>query len=214
MGNLITNVILIGLGAAVSPVAIMILLAIMVKKNARRNSLLFLAGFTLVLVAIGIASLYLFKAGDAGKHQTFDGWVDVTLGLMCLGWIPFAWKKKPRQQKPEDEGMKPFSALTLGMIAMLINGSTFVLYVSGAHAIEQANGIGAGGHVVAFVVLTFATLTTLLVPITIYQISPKRSQKLMDALGAWLARHNKIIAVAILLVFATYLLWRGIGLLV
>jgi len=212
MGHLIPEVILIGLGAAVSPVAIMILLSIMVKKNARRNSLLFLAGFTVVLVAIGIVGLLVFGAGDAGRHPaSFDGWIDIALGLICVALIPYAWKKKPRQQKPEDEGMKPWRAFTLGSIAMFINTSTFVLYVSGTHAIAQAKGITGLDEGVAFVVLTLATLISLLVPIAIYQIFPGRSEKLMDALGAWLARHSKIITVVILLIFAVFLLWKGIS---
>jgi hypothetical protein len=36
----------------------------------------------------------------------------------------------------------------------------------------------------------------------------------MTALGGWLARHRKVIAIGILLVFAVYLLAKGISTLV
>jgi len=214
MGDLVPKVILIGLGAAVSPVAIMILLAIMVKKDARRNSLLFLAGFVLVLVAIGVAGLFLFDKAGSGHHGALDGWIDVALGALCLVAIAYAWTRKPKPEKPEDQrGMKPLKVFLLGMGTMFVNTSTFVLFVSGVHAITQAD-VGAPDGAVAFVILTFATLLTLLIPIAIYLIFPKRSEKFMTALGGWLGRHRKVIAIGILLVFAVYLLAKGISTLV
>lgn len=214
MGDLAPKVILIGLGAAVSPVAIMILLAIMVKKDARRNSLLFLAGFTLVLVAIGLAGIFLFDKAGSGHHGALDGWIDVALGALCLAVIPYAWTRKPKPEKADDEhGMKPLRAFLVGMGAMFVNTSTFVLFVSGVHAITQAH-VGTTDGAIAFVILTFATLLTLLIPIAIYQIFPRRSEKFMTGLGVWLARHRKTIATAILLIFAAYLLYKGISTLV
>ncbi len=214
MGDLVPKVILIGLGAAVSPVAIMILLAIMVKKDARRNSLLFLAGFVLVLVAVGVAGLFLFDKAGSGHHGALDGWIDVALGVACAVLIPYAWKKKPKPEKAEAEhGMKPWRAFVVGMAAMFVNASTFVLFVSGVHAITQAK-VSTSDGAIAFVILTFATLLTLLIPIAIYLISPERSEKFMTALGGWLARHRKVIAIGILLVFAVYLLAKGISTLV
>jgi threonine/homoserine/homoserine lactone efflux protein len=214
MGDLVPKVILIGLGAAVSPVAIMILLAIMVKKDARRNSLLFLAGFVLVLVAVGVAGLFLFDKAGSGHHGALDGWIDVALGVACAVLIPYACKKKPKPEKAEAEhGMKPWRAFVVGMAAMFVNASTFVLFVSGVHAITQAK-VSTSDGAIAFVILTFATLLTLLIPIAIYLISPERSEKFMTALGGWLARHRKVIAIGILLVFAVYLLAKGISTLV
>jgi len=100
----------------------------------------------------------------------------------------------------------------LRMGSMFVNTSTFVLFISGIHAITQSN-VGVTDGAVAFVILIFATLVSLLVPIAVYLIFPKRSEKLMSALGVWLARHRRTIAIAILLVFAAYLLYKGISIL-
>ena len=106
MGHLIPQVLIIGLCAAVSPVAIMILLAIMVKKDAKRNSLLFLAGYTLVLVGVGVAAMFLFSAATK-KPGTSDAVIDIVLGAVCLALIPFTLKRKPKPQK-ETGGMSPW----------------------------------------------------------------------------------------------------------
>lgn len=213
MGDLAPKVIVIGLGAAVSPVAMMILLAIMVKKDARRNSLMYLAGYTCVLVAIGVAGIFLFDKAGSGHKSALDGWIDVALGVLCLAAIPYVWTRKPKPEETGDEhGMKPGKAFVLGMGSMFVNTSTFVLFISGIHAITQSN-VGVTDGAVAFVILIFATLVSLLVPIAVYLIFPKRSEKLMSALGVWLARHRRTIAIAILLVFAAYLLYKGISIL-
>lgn len=212
MGHLIPRVLVIGLGAAVSPVAIMILLAVMVKKDAKRNSLLFIAGYTLVLVVVGLAAMFLFGA-VTHKPGTSDAVIDIVLGALCLAFIPLSLKRKPKPQK-EDGGMNPLGAVALGAGAMLVNTSTWVFYLGGVHAITQAKNIGTADTAIAFIILIFMTLLTLTIPVGILLVFPVKSQKFLDALGEWLARHRKTITVALLLIFAVYLIWKGIGILV
>ena len=182
-----------------------------VKKDAKRNSLLFLVGYILVLVVVGLVGMFLFKA-VARKPGTADGVIDVVLGAVCLALIPLALKRKPKPEK-DTGGMSPISAVGLGAGAMLVNTSTWVFYLGGVHAITQARSISTADVAIAFVILVFMTLLTLTIPIALLLIFPVKSQKLLDWLGAWLTRHRKTITVVILLIFAVYLIWKGIGIL-
>ena len=104
MVKLIPHVIVAGLAASVSPVAIMLLLAVMMRKNTRRNTLLFLLGFTLILVALGVVGVFIFKAGGSGAKRSVDGYFDIALGVLCLLAMLFSLRPKKKQEKPEMGG--------------------------------------------------------------------------------------------------------------
>ena len=59
-------------------------------------------------------------------------------------------------------------------------------------------------------ILTFFTLTTVLIPIAIYFVFPSKSEKALASFQGWLMKHSKVIGAAILLIFGVYLLIKGI----
>lgn len=211
MSRLIPSVILAGLAAAVSPVAVMVLLAVMMKEKARRNSLLFLLGYTLILIALGVVGVYVLKAGGSGTKSKVDGYVDIALGALCFAAMLLSLRPKKKQAKPATGGkdLKASRAFLLGIIAMLTNVSTIVCYLSGAHEISKAEpGLGEG--LLALALLIVVTLITVLIPIGIYFIFPTRSDKVLSTFNAWLSRHSKVIGASVLLIFGAYLLIKGI----
>lgn len=203
--------ILIGLAASVSPVAVMVLISLMTTaKHPRKNTLLFLLSYTLTLVAIGVVFVLLFHARSGAPNHKASGYIDIGIGVLCLLAIPLAARK--RKEKPateEGRGLTVTRTLTIGAGTMLINTSTLLIYITGLHAISDAR-LSFADDVVAFVILTFATLLTLLIPIFIEFAFPKASEKALTTLRVWLVKHQRIISVGILVVFATYLLVKGI----
>jgi len=209
MLQLLPRLIVIGLAAAVSPVAVMVLISLMLKKHPVRNSSLFLLGFALVLIAIGIAGIILLHFGGHAKKSPVDGYIDIALGVLCLLAIPLAWKRKRKQEEPAARDIKPARAFTLGGATMLVNFSTIPIYVSGVHVISDAR-LGLFDDVLAMVILTAVTLITLVVPIVIYIVFPKAAARALSSVRVWLSKHQKVIGAAILLVFGVYLLIKGI----
>jgi hypothetical protein len=210
MSSLVPKLILTGLGASVSPVAVTLLITVMFRDHARRNSLLFLLGFTLTLLAIGITSAAVFHRASSGGTSHVNAYVDLALGLLCLALIPLSLGRKGGQD-PDDveKDLKASRAFYRGIIAMLINTSTMVLYIAGVHEISAAK-LSAAGNVLALAILTLVTLVTLIVPIVIYFAFPRKSEQVLGKLNAWLFKHMKEIGVAVLLVFGIYLLVKGI----
>ena len=211
MVKLIPNVIVAGLAASVSPVAIMLLLAVMMRKKARRNLLLFLLGFTLILVTLGVVGVFVFKAGGSGTKSSVNGYFDIALGVLCLVAMLLSLRSKKKQEKHAMGGteLKASRAFSLGIIAMLTNISTIVCYLAGTHEISAAE-LGLSDDVIALALLTVVTLVTILIPIFIYFIFPSRSDKVLSSFNAWLSRHSKVIGAVVLLVFGAYLLIKGI----
>lgn len=210
MSSLVPKLILTGLGASVSPVAVTLLITVMFRDHPRRNSLLFLLGFTLTLLAIGVTVATVLRSAGSGGTGKIDGYADIVLGVILLALIPLSLKRKARAtgDAPE-EHLKASSAFYRGIIAMLINTSTLVLYIAGVHEISAAK-LSAADDVLAFAILTLVTLVTLIVPIAIYFVFPRKSEQILSKLSAWLFKHMKEIGVAVLLVFGVFLLIKGI----
>jgi len=216
MNSLIPKVILIGLAASISPVAVMVLITLMFSKRPLRNSLFFLLGFTLTLVAIAVVVVFVFHAGEHSSKSNFDAWIDIVLGALCLLAIPLSVLRK---EKPKERGGKtakpltPVKSFTIGVGTMMINTSTMIIYISGVHIISAAK-VGTADDVIAIALMTAVTLVTLLIPILLYVIFPKRARKMLGSLKDWLFKHNKVIGAAILLLIGGVLLFNGIKALV
>jgi len=208
---LIWHLVLVGLAASVSPVAIMVMISLMLTKNPMRNALFFLVGFTLVLVAMGVVAVFVFHVGTAHHTGSVDGWIDIAFGVICLGLIPVSLRRKEKPEKPREDG-KPFTAaksFTVGILTMLVNASTIVIYLAGTHLITAAK-LSTFDDIIALIILTAVTLITLFIPMAIYALFPSRAGKLLDSLKVWLAKHRTTIAIVILVIFGVYLLIKGI----
>jgi threonine/homoserine/homoserine lactone efflux protein len=210
MGSLLPRLIIIGLAASVSPVAVMVLINVLSRKNARRNSLLFTLGYTLTLLALGIAGVYLLRLGGSGGTSKVDAYIDIALGVLCFAAIPLSVTRNGGKKAPQVEsGMKASRAFLLGGISMVVNTSTFIVFVSGLHAIS-ASDLDHYQYVLGVAILTLFTLTTLLIPLAIYFVFPSRSEKALAFLQTSFSRHSEVIGVSVSLIFAVYLLSKGI----
>ena len=93
---------------------------------------------------------------------------------------------------------------------MLINSSTWVIYIAGLHMVTAADDLATAEEILAILILTLTTLLTLIIPIAVYFIFPHKAQKVLEAARGWLVAHSKIIGIAILVIFGAYLLIKGI----
>lgn len=212
MDDLVPRLLLTGLAASVSPIAVILLISVMFRGHAHRDSLLFIAGFALTLLGVGmVMTAVLHTTGGGGKPDRADAWLDVVFGALCFAAIPMVLRKKPKPRAGEEgaPALPAWRAFTRGAVAMLVNSSTWVIYISGLHAISAAD-LDFADRVLGVLVLTLATLTTLIVPIALCFITPGKSQLLLEKLRDWLSTHNKAIGTGILLVFGAYLLIKGI----
>jgi hypothetical protein len=210
LSDIIPRLMITGLAASVSPVAVMILISVLSRQNARKNSLLWLLGFTSTLLAMGFAGVYILHAAGSGGTSDIDGYIDIALGALCLAAIPLnLLRHKKNGGTKVDRELTSRGALILGCVSMLVNTSTFVIYISGLHEISRSH-LSVLEDLISLAILTFFTLTTVLIPIAIYFFFPSRSERALSAFQAWLTKHQKLIGIAVLLIFGIYLLVKGI----
>ncbi len=191
----------------------MLLISVMLKKNPRRNSLLFVLGYTAALVALGVIVVNIFHLGGGGETHKINGYIDLSLGAICFLAVPYSLRKKDKKRVPGVEsGSTAFRSFSLGSMVLLLNPSTYLIFISGLHAISLAH-LGRQDDFLAIAFLTLVTLVTLLVPIIIFFVIPKMAKKVLDSLKTWLTKHNRVIGVAVLLLFGAYLLIKGLTIL-
>lgn len=209
MSSLLPKIIVMGLLAAVSPVSLMVLIAVMLKKHPLRNGIFFVIGFTIALVAIGVIFGFVLHASGSGGSSHVDEYIDIALGVVCLAFIPLAFRKRKDTSAEGPGELSPVRATITGAVVMAINVSTIMAYLAGVHAIAQA-AVSGVDDVIAVAILTVVTLTTLLIPLLLYALFPAKAEKVLTAMREWLVRHGKWLSAGILLVFAVYLLVKGI----
>lgn len=210
MDEILPKVVIAGLAASVSPVAIMVLISVMFARNALRNALVFLAGYTSAMVALGVIGVFILHLGGSGKKSEVDAYIDIAAGVLCLLAILLVLRKKKTPEKKEDYGgLGPAKVLALGFVTMLVNSSTIICYLSGAHAVSAA-GVDTADKLLGLAVLTAVSLVTLVVPIVFYAVFPRRAKKALGELKGWLSRHSRAISVVVLAAFGVYLIVKGI----
>lgn len=196
-----------GLGAAVSPVAVTLLITLMLRKHPLKNAFFFLVGYTGFLLTLGVVGVFLISRGTSGGKSSADAYIDVVLGVACLLVIPLAFRKKKKREPAQEIG--PLKCMITGVVSMLVNSSTIVIFLAGTHEISKAR-LSTGEDLVAILILTAFTLVSLLVPVVAYALFPKTAAKVLDSVRVWLGKHSQWIAAGILLVFGVYLLVKGI----
>ena len=71
--------------------------------------------------------------------------------------------------------------------------------------------MGLEGRSVAFVVLFVITLLPVLAPVVLVSVLGHRVEPALDTVHAFVTRHSRQIGVIIEIVFAVYLVIRGVG---
>jgi hypothetical protein len=97
-----------------------------------------------------------------------------------------------------------------GAIGMVVNFSTLVLFLPALHEITRSS-VGLFDRSVAFALLYVVTLLPVLVPVVLVSVLGKRAQPALEAAHGFVTLHARQIGVVIEVVFAAYLVVRGIG---
>jgi hypothetical protein len=98
----------------------------------------------------------------------------------------------------------------VGAVGMLVNFSTLVLFLAALHELTRST-VGTLDRTVVFAVLFVVTLLPVLVPVGLVTVLGDRADPPMNAAHTFVARHARAIGIAVEVVFAAYLVWKGIG---
>jgi Sap, sulfolipid-1-addressing protein len=218
MGSAIGQTLSLAVGVALSPVAIVAVVLMLVTPRARSNGPAFVLGWIAGLVVVGAAVLLVSgpaNANDAGEPAT---WVDVlklVLGLLVLRIALRQWRGRAGDAATPKwvgaiDGFTPVKAAGAGAVLAGANPKNLLLAVAAAAAIAQT-GIPGGQQAASYAVFAVIGTVGVAVPVVIYLALGERSAPILERLQEWMAAHNAAIMAVICLVIGAKLVGDGIS---
>ncbi len=217
----IGQVLVFGLGVALSPIPIIAVVLMLATPKGRVNGPAFLAGWMFGLAVVGTLVLLAASGGDASEKGSAATWVSILELVLGVGLLLLAarqWRERPRgDAQPELPGwmaaIDGFGALRsagMGVLLSALNPKNLLLTVGAAAAIAQI-GASTGDQAVALAV--FVLLGTLgpAIPVAISFLMGDRATQVLASLRAWMARENTVIMGVLCLVIGAKIIGDAIG---
>ncbi|MFM2078995.1 MAG: hypothetical protein RJA49_2885 [Actinomycetota bacterium] len=210
-------------GIAISPIPIVLVILMLVSRNARTNGPAFLVGWVL---GVGVVTTLAFTLTDAADASTDSGASDgvnvmqLLLGVLFLFLAFRQWKGRPRPgEEPEPpklfaavDGMGGSKALGFGFIAAAANPKNLPLAVSAGATMAQIGATG-GDAAVAIVLFVLVASASVAAPVVVYFFLGDRADGILAGWKTWLIANNATVMMVLFVVLGAKMLGAGLGVL-
>lgn len=207
-------------GVAISPLPIVAVVLMLGTARARPVGTAFSAGW---IAGLGLAStivVLLTNGIDESDESpsTVVSTVKLVLGLALMALAVKRWHQRPRNGTvPEPprwmssiDSTPPARAAGLGFVLAGVNPKNLALTIAAASTIGAGSG-GPARSAVAIVVFVLIGSATVVGPTLWYLLDPGRASKPLNELKDFMADHNTVIMIVLLVVLGTKLLGNGIS---
>ena len=215
--EVLAQVLPLALGAAVSPVILLVQMATLTSGTARLARAWAVAGGTAVaLTGWGLAGWVLVNrlpTPRTGPDATAAA-VDLALAfvLVALGLRSLSQRHDPpHAPAPQDStgGAHVAASFALGLVAMATNVTTVVLFLPAVRDVARAQ-LPVGGSAVVLAVLLLIVTVPAWLPVLAVTLGGAAGRRLLDRVGAFATIHHATIAAVVSFGFALYLGWNGL----
>ena len=215
MTKLIFSIIPFGIGAAISP-TLLIITVIALASPSRR----LLSGWAVVLGS-GLAALFYavlgFLIGSTIHHKThrnIDFVIDICVAVLLFILASRQWLRRNKATgKPTiaDRLAKtsPRDFFVVGMIGMLCNATSIVLFIPAIHLITKSNA-GVTARAAATLVMVLFLLLPVLIPVVIASLFGRHADGVLSKLHTYVTDYTVQITAAVELLFGAYFLIKAI----
>jgi threonine/homoserine/homoserine lactone efflux protein len=222
MGSAIGQVLVLGVGVAISPVPIIAVILLLVTPRARTTGPAFVLGWLLGLSTVG-AIVLLFApdaTADTGEPARWTGWLKLVLGLGLVVLAVKDWRGRPRATDEAEmpkwmdaiDAFGPVKGGGAGVVFSALNPKNLLLSVAAAAAIS-ATGISGGEEAVAYALFVVIATIGVAAPVVVYFALDHRAEPLLARLREWMAHNNAVIMAVLLLLIGVKLIGDAIGIL-
>lgn len=215
MLELLVKIMPLFLASTVSPgiFAIVIFLLSQKKSGFVKTSVLLL-GSIVASILIVMAGYYLGHITiDPDNTHIVDNVLNIVLGiiLLCLGIREMLVKDNHGQSHKvvNDASINIFKWFAVGFLISITNFDSVVFIFTATKEIAQSQIDKISRTVLVMIGLFFFNLPIIL-PIFLYAMSPNTAKKILQPINAFLVKYGRYIVAVIFVVFALYLLFKGI----
>lgn len=218
MGPTLAEVLPLALGAAISPVLVLLQVATLASgRHALVRSFCVLGGtaaVTAAVMAVVVVADHATSGGVGAGDVVVKGWIEVVLGIVLAAGgvrILLAPRDADSSVPPPagDERVHAVRSVLLGVAAMVTNVTTIVLLVPATHRSWTAP-LPTGQRVLLLAVVALVTLLPASLPPLAVVALGRRGPTVLAALSGTLHRHQRIITAIVALGFAAVFLVTGL----
>jgi len=216
IGQAIGEVLAFGIGVALSPLAIVAVVVMLVAQDRARSAWAFAGAWALSLTLVSTLVLLLADGADAsadGAPATWVSVVKIVVGVLLVVLAVRQWLGRDGgEAEPEAPGwMRQLDTVTvakaagLAVLFVAVKPKNLLLTIGVGVAVAQvgASPAGQASAVGVFVVLGSSGLG---IPLAIHVLMPNRGKGVLVGLREWLVRENATIIAVLCLVVAAKLL--------
>jgi hypothetical protein len=215
---------LLGLSIACAIGPGQILFTVLLLQSADRGVLkagFFVGGMTLVRLVQGIVFGFVLTGASGstpqnGQPGAIASTLFVILGIFLLITAFKQWRQEDDPDGPPPkwldmiDSITPVKALGIGSVLVATSPNLWAFALSAIALISQAQLEQPGG-IVAFLLFILVAESLLLLTILLRIVAPGKTTEILSAMSAWLTKNNRVLMIAISLVFGLYFLVRGIS---
>lgn len=207
------------LGIALSPGPVLAVLVLLMTPQAKTSAPSFLSGWLLGI--LGVGTFVIFLPGVVASHGGLSdttGIVKIILGIVLLILIFPIWRKRPKQgdamRVPRIfKGIDKFGMRKSFIVGILSSGlsiKNLALSASGAAHIDATSLVDYYETLLALLFFSLLASFTLILPIIVYFLSPKKVEQIGLKFRAWINKYYTIILMTLLLIFGILLIYIGL----
>jgi hypothetical protein len=218
MGAAIGDILANAVGVAISPVPIIAVILMLFTAKATANSLSFLVGWVVGLLAAGAIVLALGLESSDGGESTTSGWIKIVIGALFLVLAGKQWSGRP---KGDEEPVMPgwmagladftaVEALGLGFVLSAVNPKNLGLTIAAMAKVTSA-GLSTGEEIGVLVVFVLIASVTVALPVLLNLVMGSRATGTLTEMKDWLIANNNTVMAVLFVVFGAKLLGDGIA---
>ncbi len=218
MGSLWASLVPFAIAAALMPVEMVITLALLGTPGRVRTAGASLVGTVVVRLLQGLVFGTILHWGQRDTTEG-DRWVVSSIVLVvAVVLLVTAVRELLGGGDPDDpppkwmtalSSMTPTKAFLLGGATALISVKMWVFNLAAISAIGHA-GMARSANAANYIAFVLLGVSTSLAIIAAAAFFPHRSAAFLDAVLRWLQNHNRVIMIALGLVFGGWFLYKGL----
>lgn len=220
MGSLWTSLAPFGIAAALMPIELVITLALLGTPGRVRTATAAVGGTVLVRLLQGLIFGTILHWGRRDDTPGGHGWLLSSLLLVvAVILLATAIRELLGGNDPDDpppkwmaalSTMTPGRAFVLGGATVLISVKMWVFTFAAISAIGDA-GMERSANFANYIAFVLLGVSTHLAIIAAAAFFPERSATFLDGSLRWLQDHNRVIMIALGLVFGGWFLYKGLS---
>ncbi len=216
MTQLLAVALPLALGAAISPILVILQLLILSgKRSPAARSWAFVLGGLGMLVAVSVlTALFVNGVTDRSSRPSVTASVVqlvIAALLVALGIRGLLSKGKGGHSRVTGriETAKTIEFVAIGFAAMLANASTWVLVIAAVHSIAIAP-VGVVDKLVVYLLVLLIALIPVLALSLAATFAGSRAAPMLARLNTLMTKHQKVIGAAVCFAFAVLLAYKGL----